>query len=148
MEFLYSEADRFRLGGHEVLSEGRDLVIAASGYMVHYANQAIERLDAQGVDATLLDLYSLPFDEEPILDLINENAGLVLTVEDNYGGGLGSAIADMVTASGDGFTVRQMHLRGLPKSAKSGDAMLAHLGLSVDQIVKHSLEMLQLAPGA
>src|SRR5690606_7471796 len=110
VEFLYNDNDRFQLGGHEVLNEGRDLLIVASGYMVHEANKALDRLDAQGVDATLVDLYSIPFDEEAILDLANNNNGMILTLEDNYGGGIGSAIADACAADGGGFTVSQMHV--------------------------------------
>ena len=89
-EFLYGADTKFTLGGHEVLSEGRDLLIVAQGYMVHQANAALEALDSQGLDATLVDLYSLPFDEEAIADLANAHDGRVLTLEDNYGGGMGS----------------------------------------------------------
>lgn len=143
-EFLYGENDTFTLGGHEVLSEGRDLLIVASGYMVHEANKALEKLDAAGVDATLVDLYSLPFDEEAILDLANENNGIILTLEDNYGAGFGSAVADAVAADGGGFTVHQMHVRNLPKSGRTPDDVMAYCGLSTDDIVKQAMAMLEL----
>lgn len=143
-EFLYGPDTRFRLGGHEVLSEGRDLLIVAQGYMVHQANAALEVLDQQGVDATLVDLYSLPFDEEAIADLANEHDGRVLTLEDNYGGGMGSAVADALSATGDGFTVKQMHVERLPKSGKEADDILAYVGLSVDDITREALAMLEL----
>ncbi len=143
-EFLYGDTDTFTLGGHEVLSEGRDLLIVAAGYMVHQANAALEALDAQGVDATLVDLYSLPFDGDAILDLANENNGMVLTLEDNYGAGLGSAVADVTAASGDGFTVHQMHVTHLPKSGKTEDDLMKYCGLSVDDIVAGAMGMLQL----
>ncbi|MCE9592428.1 MAG: transketolase [Planctomycetes bacterium] len=144
-EFLYGENDTFTLGGHEVLIEGRDLLIVASGYMVHEANKAIERLDAQGVDATLVDLYSLPFDEEAILDLANENNGMILTLEDNYGGGIGSAIADAVSADGGGFNVRQMFVRNIPKSGRTPDEVLNYCGLGADQIVQQAMQLLELS---
>ena len=144
-EFLYSEKDTFTLGGHNVLSEGRDLLIVASGYMVHEANKALDKLDAQGVDATLVDLYSLPFDAEAILDLANENNGNILTIEDNYGGGFGSAVADVAAASGDGFTVQQMHVRNLPKSGRTPDDLMQYCGLSPDHIVSTAMQMLELS---
>ena len=144
-EFLYNDGDEFTLGGHEVLSQGRDLLIVASGYMVHQANAALDKLDAQGIDATLVDLYSLPFDEDAILDLANANNGMVLTLEDNYGAGIGSAVADVVSASGDGFNVRQMHVRKLPKSGRSTDDVMAYCGLSVDDIVGEALHLLELS---
>lgn len=144
-EFIYGDSDRFQLGGHEVLTEGRDVLIIASGYMVHEANKALEKLDAQGIDATLVDLYSLPFDSEAILDLANENNGMILTVEDNYGAGIGSAVADAVSADGGGFNVHQIYVQRIPKSGRSPDEVLDSAGLSADQIVHKAMQLLELS---
>ena len=144
-EFLYGPEDSFVLGGHELLIEGRDLLILASGYMVHEANRALEKLDEAGIDATLVDMYSLPFDEEAIADLANENNGMVLTLEDNYGNAMGSAVADAVSATGDGFTVNQMHVKHLPKSGQSPDELLRYCNLSADHIVDNAMSMLELS---
>ncbi|NBC11078.1 MAG: hypothetical protein GVY24_04985, partial [Planctomycetes bacterium] len=100
--------------------------------------------DKQGIDATLVDLYSLPFDGDALMDLANDNNGMILTVEDNYGGSMGSAVADAAAATGDGFTVNQMHLRRLPKSAKKHDQMLEYCGLSANHIAQQAMAMLQL----
>jgi transketolase len=145
-ELLYGPDTSFTLGGHEVLLEGRDLLIVATGHMVHEANKALEKLDAAGIDASLVDLYSLPFDEEAIADLANENNGMVLTVEDNYAGGYGSAVADALAATGDGFTVHQMHVNRLPKSGKNADQVLKMLGLGSDDIAAAAMRMLKLTP--
>mgnify|MGYP001164109832 FL=1 len=127
-----------------MLAEGRDLLIIAAGYMVHEANKALDLLDAQGIDATLVDLYSLPFDADAILDLANENNGMILTLEDNYGGGIGSAIADAVSADGGGFNVKQMYCQQIPKSGKSGDDILKLCGLDAPSVVKQAMELLEL----
>ncbi len=144
VEFIYGEKDSFTLGGHEVLSEGRDLLIIAAGYMVHEANKAIELLDKHGVDATLVDLYSIPFDTEAILDLANENNGMILTLEDNYGGSLGSAVADAAAADGGGFTVQQMYVQRIPKSGRSPEDLLQYCGINAENIVKQALSVLEL----
>jgi len=145
VEFLYGENDRFELGGYEVLSEGRDLLIVASGYMVHEANKALDRLDNQGVDATLLDLYSLPVDGDALLDLANENNGNILTLEDNYGNGIGSAVADLAAEDGGGFTVDQMHVRRIPKSGRTPDELMAYCGLSDEDIATQAMSLLELS---
>lgn len=145
--FLYSDQTAFGLGRFETVVEGRDLLIAASGYMVHEANKALEALDNAGVDATLVDMYSLPFDEDAFLDLANANNGMVLTVEDNYGGALGAHIASVCAASGDGFTVEQMHVKQLPKSGKSPDDLLNLTGLTAGHITEKALEMLGVPVG-
>ena len=145
VEFLYGDNDRFQLGGHEVLTQGRDLLIVASGYMVHQANKALDLLDAQGIDATLVDLYSIPFDAEAILDLANDNNGMILTLEDNYGGGIGSAIADAVVADGGGFNVEQMHVARIPKSGRTEDDVMSYCGLGVNDIVSRATKLLELS---
>ncbi|MEO1007491.1 MAG: transketolase [Planctomycetota bacterium] len=144
VEFLYSSEDVFNLGGFEVLNEGRDVLICASGYMVHEANKAIELLDKAAIQATLVDMYSLPFDTDKLLDLISANGGFVISLEDNYGGALGGAIADAIAESGDGFTLKQMHVRHIPKSARTPEELLAACGLTADDLVESVKDVLQL----
>ena len=147
VEFLYSEDDVFNLGGFQQLAQGRDLLLVASGYMVHEANRALQGLDNAGVSAGLVDLYSLPFDEDKLLDLISSSGGRVVTLEDNYGGGFGSAVADAISASGDGFEIQQMHVRRIPKSARTPDEIMRMVGLDHERIVEHCLEILGVGQG-
>jgi transketolase len=141
-EFIYGPDQVFNLGGFEVLSKGRDVVLCASGYMVHEANKAIELLDKAGVSATLVDLYSLPFDAEKLLDLINANDGNVVTIEDNFGGGIGSAVAEALCESGDAFKLRQVCVQKTPKSARTPEDILKYLGLTAGDIVKATMQHL------
>lgn len=144
-EFIYNDETVFNLGGFEVLNQGRDVLICAAGYMVHEANKALEGLDKAGISATLVDLYSLPFDTDALLDLAAQNNGYVVTVEDNYAGGIGSAVADALTNSGDAFTLEQMTVRRIPKSAKTPDDVLKMVGLTHSDIVGTCLRLLQVA---
>lgn len=145
-EFLYNDDVVFNLGGFEVLAEGRDMVIVASGYMVHEANKALDDLDKAGVSASLVDLYSLPFDQEKLLDVVNASGGRVLTVEDNYGASIGSAVADAITTSGDGFPLVQAYIERIPKSAKSPDEVLRMTGIDHKSIANKALKLLELQP--
>ncbi len=144
VEFLYSAQEQFTLGGHELLIEGKDIMICASGYMVHEVNQAIEILDQHGIDPTVVDMYSIPFDKDAILDIANNNNGIILTVEDNYGNALGSAIADAVCEDGGAFTVEQMHVRHIPKSGLTPDDVLRAAGLHAEDIAKKAMALLSL----
>ncbi|MCA9278210.1 MAG: transketolase [Phycisphaeraceae bacterium] len=144
-EFLYSDDVVFNLGGFEVLHKGRDVALITSGYTVHEANKAIEKLDQAGVSATLVDLYSLPFDADKLMDLIGENGGYAITIEDNFGASIGSAVADAITESGDGFTLKQIHVTRIPKSARSEDAIMKMCGLTSDDIAKSVLNVLEVA---
>jgi len=142
-EFLYSDDAVFNLGGFEVLSEGRDLLIVASGYMVHEGNKVIEELDKQGVAATLIDLYSLPFDGDKLLDYAQSNNGYVITLEDNYGAAIGSAVADVMAESGDAFSLKQMYVSRIPKSGLTPEEVLTYCGISADDVVRESMRLLE-----
>jgi transketolase len=142
VEFIYSEDDEFRLGKFQVLTEGRDLLIVTAGFMVHECNKTLDALDKAGIDATLVDLYSIPFDTEALLDLANANGGHILTVEDNYGGSLGAAVADAVTESGDAFTIEQMYVRRIPKSARTEEDILRQCDLHHSDITRKAASML------
>lgn len=144
-EILYSDDHVFNLGGFEVLHEGRDVLLAACGYMVHEGNRAVELLDKAGVSATLVDMYSIPFDQDKLLDLVAANGGFVISLEDNYGGGLGSAIADALVGSGDGFELAQMHVTRIPKSARTPEEMLRMCGLTAEDVVARTMELLRVS---
>jgi transketolase len=142
---IYDDSTPFALGGHHVLTTGHDLLIVASGYMVHEARKALNSLAGHGIEATLVDLYSLPFDGEALVALAQENQGKVLTLEDNYGGGFGSAVADVLVEHGGPFMVKQMFVRQIPKSGRTPDDVLRYLRLSADDIVQTAVDMLALA---
>ena len=142
---LYDENTQFTLGGHEVLVHGHDLLMVAAGYMVHESRKALDRLRAEGVQPTLVDLYSIPFDGEAIAALAEENGGRVLTLEDNYGGGIGSAVADGLLERGGNFSLQQMYVRKIPKSGRTPDDVLHDLELSADDIVKAAENLLGVA---
>jgi len=143
LEFLYSDDQVFNLGGFEVLSQGRDLLIVGSGATVHQGNAVIEALDKEGVAASLVDLYSLPFDGDALLDVAAANNGYVVMLEDNYGASIGSAVADVFAESGDAFTLKQMHVNSFPKSTRTADEALAMAGLDVAAVTRECLQLLE-----
>jgi transketolase len=85
--------------------------------MISEARKALPLLKEQGIVATLVDLYSLPFDDVAILELAQENHGQGLTVEDNYGAGIGSAVADALVLQGGAYMLTQMYVRQIPNQA-------------------------------
>src|SRR4051794_1739987 len=90
-----------RIGGSRIAHEGSDVAIVACGITVEEAVEAAERLAANGVNARVIDAYSVkPIDAETIQAAARECRGIV-TVEDHAPeGGLGDAVLDAL-ASGD-----------------------------------------------
>jgi len=141
MPFLYEPAEAFDLMGQKVLAEGGDLVIVAWGYMVHEALKAAEALTSAGIACRLVDAYSLP-----LADDFAEAAGIgdgrpVLVVEDNYAGGLGSAVAVAAGRAGRN-PIEVMTPERMPKSGKTADDVLAFVGLDAGAICRRAKALL------
>ncbi len=131
---LYDKDAAFEIGGANVLREGDAITIVSSGYMVTVALKAAEALAGDGINVTVIDAYSFPMKAEPILSTGAKTGGKILTVEDNYGGALGGAIAEAAAASG-ACTVQTMTCTRIPKSGNSPEDVLTFVGLSADDIV-------------
>ncbi len=94
-EDIYAAQPVFRIGGSDVMKEGNDVTLAACGLMVDQSLKAAALLKADGIDAAVLNMYSIkPLDEEAVL-LQAEKTGAIVTVEDHtILGGLGGAVAE------------------------------------------------------
>ncbi len=130
---LYRPDARFERGGSNVLAQGDAMTIVSAGYMVHVCKKAVDRLAADGIRCTLIDAYSFPLSTQPILAAAAQTPAGILCVEDNYVGGLGSALAEAAAETG-AVRVRMMTCRRIPKSAKDPDQIMAYLGLSADDV--------------
>ena len=139
LPILYEEGDTFPFGGHKVLRQageggGRRVVLVAHGYLVHSCLKAAEALHAQGIAAAVVDAYSLPMDAAPVLALAGQG-GAILTVEDNYVGGVGSELAEAAVVMDGPPRVRSLAVRNMPKSGRTPEDVLAYVHLSVNEIV-------------
>ncbi|HKQ48692.1 MAG TPA: transketolase [Phycisphaerae bacterium] len=142
VELLYKPDTRFEVGGSHVLAEGDAITLVSAGYMVHVCKKAMAELAAAGIRCTLIDAYSFPLRAEPILAAAKKTGGRMLSVEDNYVGGLGGALAEAAAAHG-GIRVWSMTCRKIPKSAKTTDQIMAYAGLSESDITRRAREILQ-----
>jgi hypothetical protein len=74
-------------------------------------------------------------DSAPILALAGPGAAII-TVEDNYVGGLGSELAEAAASAGDGAPHAQaLCVHNIPKSGRTPEDVLAYVHVSVEEIV-------------
>ena len=88
----------FELGKAQRLIEGSDVSIFACGHLVWRALQAAEELAKQGVKAEVINVHTIkPLDTEAILASVAKTKCAVTCEEHNRFGGLGDAIAQVLT---------------------------------------------------
>ena len=82
------------LGTAKVTREGRDVTVVGYGLMAHYALEAAELLEGEGVSVEVIDLRTLrPLDGETLLESVGKTGKCVVVYEDNRFGGFGAEIA-------------------------------------------------------
>ena len=88
----------FKIGKGVTLSEGNDVTIIATGIMVDVALEAKEELRKQGVNARVINIHTLkPIDKEILVKAAKETGAIVTVEEHSVIGGLGSAVAEVLT---------------------------------------------------
>jgi transketolase len=123
-----------RIGGSRVAREGDDVAIVACGVTVGEAIEAAERLSGEGIEARVIDAYSIkPIDAETLRAAARE-CGAIVTVEDHWPeGGLGDAVLEALAESDDRPPVHKLAVREMPTSG-TPDELLHGAGIDADGI--------------
>ncbi|MBQ9267918.1 MAG: transketolase family protein [Oscillospiraceae bacterium] len=88
----------FEIGKGSVLKDGSDVTVIATGMMVQCACEAAEALAAEGISVRVIDMHTIkPIDRELVLQAARETGCIVTSEEANIIGGLGSAVAEVVS---------------------------------------------------
>lgn len=133
---LHKEGYQFRLGKGEILKEGKDVAILATGIMTGKAMEAAEMLEKDGIHATVVNLATIkPLDTELILEVAKKTGKIVTAEEHSIIGGLGSAVAETLA---EGYPVPMKRIGVEDVFGQSGDpeSLLNHYGLTAENIAK------------
>ncbi|MDC0199481.1 transketolase [Candidatus Nitrosopelagicus sp.] len=114
---IYSSEKEYNIGRDEIVIEGSDVSIFATGIMVHRAIEARDMLKKQDISTEIIDITSVnPLDKETIVKSIKKT-NCAVTAEDHYvRNGIGSAISQLISNEYPVFT----HNIGLNDYAESG----------------------------
>ena len=94
---VFDEDYKFEIGKGNVLKEGDDVTIIATGLMVNEALMAYETLKAEGINARVVNMATIkPIDRELVIESAKKTGVIVTAEEHNVIGGLGSAVAEVV----------------------------------------------------
>ncbi|MDR3315630.1 MAG: transketolase family protein [Coriobacteriales bacterium] len=110
---LYPDTGGFELGRARILREGCDVTIVACGVEVYLALEAAELLAAEGIQAEVIDAFSLkPLDAATILASARKTGFVVTAEEHSVIGGLGEATAALL-AENPGVAVKPLRRIGV-----------------------------------
>lgn len=135
----------FEFGKANMLTDGSDLTIIATGETVYHAYHAALRLAGQGISARVLDMaFIKPLDTEAILKAARETGRIITVEEHSRYGGLGAAVAE--TISENPVPVKILGIPDEDVVHGNSKEIFAHYGLDTDGIVRAALEFTSAAP--
>ena len=125
-----------KLAKSNLMNEGKDVTIIASGHLVWESLQAAEALEAEGINAEVINVPTIkPLDEKTILASALKTKAVVVAEEHNAAGGLGELVAGVFAAN---TPVPVEFINGGDRFGQSGTPaeLLKAYGLDAENIAK------------
>ena len=125
----------FELGKAQLLKEGKDLAFIATGITVKPALEAAKLLEGEKISAAVVNMHTIkPLDKELLLQMAQKTGTLVTVEEHSVIGGLGGAVAELVS---ENFPVPVIRVGINDTFGESGtpEALLKKYGLTAENLV-------------
>jgi len=133
----------FVIGKGILMQEGTDVTIIATGHLVAYAMEAVQKLKEQGISAELINIHTIkPLDEEIILDSISKTRCVVTAEEHQRNGGLGDSVAQLLARKNP---THQEYVAVNDSFGESGtpEQLLLKYGLGPDDVIAAVKEVMK-----
>lgn len=133
---IHNEDYEFKIGKGEVLREGKDVLIVATGIMVSKALEAAEILSKDNIEATIVNISTIkPLDTEMIVSLAKKIKKVVTAEEHSIIGGLGSAVAEILSEECP-TKLKRVGIKDVFGQSGDPDDLLEYYGLTSKDIVE------------
>jgi transketolase len=135
---IYDADEDFEIGASRTVREGDDVALVGAGITLHEALKAADTLAEEGIEARVIDLYSIkPIDESTLRSL----SCPIITVEDHFPeGGIGEAVLAALAESDERPRVVSLAVRELPHSGKPAE-LLAAAGIDAEHIAEAARQL-------
>lgn len=134
---------KVRLGKAEILKNGKDIAIFATGPMVEEAQLASEILNKEGIDAAVLKFLTIkPLDEEAVREYAQTVRMIVTAEEHSITNGFGSAVAQVMAETG---RTAPLYILGIAEGSKETGPykeLLGYYNLTGEKIAKNIKKIL------
>lgn len=134
---IFNEDDyKFEIGKGIEVSEGTDANIIATGIMVAKAIEAKEALKSEDINVRVINIHTIkPIDQNIIIDAAIETGCIVTAEEHNIIGGLGSAVAEVISENHP-VPLKRVGVEDTFGESGTGDKLLEKYGLTSENLVE------------
>lgn len=135
-------AEPFQIGKAQVMTQGTDVTIIATGHLVWKSLQAAEMLEKEGVSAEVINIHTIkPLDVQAVLASVKKTRCVVTAEEHQANGGLGEAIAQTL-ALHDPVPMCMVAVKDVFGESGTPDQLLVKYGLDAPDIVSKAKAVL------
>lgn len=139
---IYNSKYKFELGKASILKDGSDVGIFAVGIMVNEALQAAKLLQDQGISACVVNLSTIkPIDIDTVVSVAKKTKAVITAEEHNIIGGLGGAIAEVLSEHCP-TPLKRIGMKDRFGTSGNGLKLLEYFGLKATNIAKAATEIL------
>ena len=138
---FHEEGMPFEIGKGELLREGNDIAIVATGLLVYEALRAADMLKEKGINARVINLCTIkPLDEEILVKAAAECKKIVTCEEHSIIGGLGEAVAGLLSEKCP-VPIRRVGVNDVFGESGTAAAVLKKYGLTGEHIAEVTEEL-------
>lgn len=136
----------FEIGKAVELSPGTDVTLICCGVTVFHAMEAARELkEKDGLEARVINMHTLkPLDTGAVMRAVTETRRLIVFEEHNVHGGLGTAVADVIAASGKGCAFKKVGIPDCYCEVGYPEDLYTHYKLDTDGIIETVREVMDL----
>ncbi|ACL02767.1 Transketolase, subunit B [Desulfatibacillum aliphaticivorans] len=145
-KFYDDEEYGFQIGKAVTLMEGTDITLICCGVTVLQAMEAAKFLkENDGLSVRVLNIHTIkPIDEEAIIKAVMDTRRLAVFEEHNVMGGLGSAVADVIAASGKGCAFTKVGIPDCYCEVGYPEDLYTHYKLDADGVIETVRQVMQM----
>lgn len=142
--FYKDENYGYSIGKAVTVTDGTDITLICCGITVLQAAEAAKVLKEQdGLSVRVINMHTIkPLDEEAVMKAVLETRRIITIEDHNVFGGLGSAVADVIAASGKGCAFEKVGIPDCYCVVGYPEDLYCHYGMDCDSIVTKVREVM------
>jgi transketolase len=137
---VFDEDHKMIFGKADIVKEGKDITLIATGTMVSKSLEAAAELENAGIKAEVISMSTIkPLDEEAVIKAAKKTGKIVTIEEHSIYNGLGSAVSEVLAKN----CPTRMKFLGTPDEyapVGSYDELINYYGLTPEKIAKNILD--------
>lgn len=134
---IYREDSTFSLGKGNLLQEGKDYLIVATGQLVFEALEVAKKLKQRGISSDVIDMFTIkPLDKALLLQRMASKKKIITIENHSIIGGLGSAVAEVIADHGLAIPIKRIGVDNEFGQVGTPAYLQATYGLTTEKILE------------